>query len=126
MLKRKIWFILVGGSAALLYLILATLLFEFLNLPEWLASAIAWTLCIIPAYYGQKTLTFNSQSDHRTSFPRYLISQIIAIILSAILSFILSHLTTTHHIVIFITVVLLVTSTSYIFQHFWVFNHDKT
>ncbi len=47
MLKRKIWFILVGGSAALLYLVLATLLFEFLNLPEWLASTLLHGLSVL-------------------------------------------------------------------------------
>ena len=125
MLKRKFWFILVGGSAALLYLVLATLLFKFLKTPEWLASAIAWTLCIIPAYYGQKILTFASKSNHIIAFPRYLISQIIAIILSTILSFFLSHFTKIHHIAIFIIVILVVIIASYLFQLFWVFDHDK-
>ena len=122
---QKLRFLLVGGAAALLYLVLATFLTEYLNVDKWLANAIAWTLCIIPAYQGQKWLTFQSKVDHQTAFPRYVISQIIAIVLSSIMSFVLDHLTDFNAPTIFIIVVSVITTLSYLFQRLWVFNHEK-
>lgn len=120
-LKQKSWFLLVGGTAALIYLILATFLAESLNMEAWLASAISWTICIIPAYQGQKLLTFKSELDHKVAFPRYFISQIIGILLSSLLSFMLSRLTSLNALAIFSIVIFVVTTSSYFFQRFWVF-----
>lgn len=123
--RQKFRFLLVGGAAALLYLVFATFLAECLHVEEWLASAIAWTLCVIPAYQGQKQLTFKSKADHQTAFPRYVISQIIAIVLSSIMSFMLDNLTDLNALIIFIIVVSVITTLSYLFQRLWVFNHEK-
>jgi len=123
--RKKFRFLLVGGAAALFYLVFATFLAECLHMEEWLASTIAWTLCVIPAYQGQKRLTFQSKADHQTAFPRYVISQIIAIALSSIMSFMLDNLTDLSAPTIFIIVVSVITTLSYLFQRLWVFNHEK-
>ena len=121
LIKQNFLFLMVGGSAALFYLILATFFTESLNIKIWLASALAWAICIIPTYQAQKILVFKSKMHHKIAFPRYLISQVIGIILSSILSYALNELTDFKSLVVFIIVISIIILLSYILQRFWVF-----
>lgn len=120
-LDKKFLFLLVGGSAALLYLIISTCLVIIFDIKEWLASSISWTICIIPAYLGQKILTFKSEISHQFAFPRYLLLQIIGILLSSILSFLLSSFTQLNTLAIFSIVISTVTIISYFSQYLLIF-----
>lgn len=125
-LDKNLLFLLVGGSAALLYLTISTCLVIIFGVKEWLASSASWAICIIPAYLGQKILTFKSEISHQFAFPRYLFLQIIGILLSSILSFLLSNFTQLSTLAIFSIVISTVTIISYFFQHFLIFStHEK-
>ena len=120
-LDKKFPFLLVGGSATLLYLIISTCLVIVFEAKEWLASSISWVICIIPTYLGQKKLTFKSEVSHQFAFPRYLFLQIIGILLSAILSFLLNKFTQFNTLTIFSVVILTVTVISYFSQYLLIF-----
>ena len=66
---------LVGGSAAVAYVVLTSLLTIQFSLPP--AAAIALALCVLipPTYLAQRALAFRSARPHRTAFPRYLATQ---------------------------------------------------
>lgn len=71
--------------AALAYALFGGLLMSY-GLRPWHASCAAYAVVIPFAYLMQKTFTFKSELQHRTAFPRYLITQIFAFVLSACLS----------------------------------------
>jgi putative flippase GtrA len=79
-------FLLVGGSAALLYIALATLLELYFGLARTWASAFAYGSTIPIAYSAQKKLTFRSSVSHATAFPRYLATQLVALVTTSIVS----------------------------------------
>lgn len=79
-------FLLVGGSAALLYIAFATLLEVHAGLARPWASAIAYGSMIPVAYMAQKTLAFRSTARHATAFPRYLATQLVALATASLVS----------------------------------------
>ena len=68
-------FLLVGGSFALIYSLLAALLTGLLPLPSWMSSALAWLLCIPPAWFCQRRFTFHDRAPRQGGAFLYLLTQ---------------------------------------------------
>ena len=78
-------FVLVGGTAALGYIIICTIFLQLLGLRPAVASLLGYGIALPPAYCAQKLITFRSESAHKIAFPKYLVVQAVSNINAAIL-----------------------------------------
>ncbi len=78
-------FLLIGGVSAGSYVVICTFLVQW-GLRPGIVSLMGYLLVIVPAYLGQKRITFGSKARHREDFPRYLALQAFGIIASYVLS----------------------------------------
>lgn len=88
--RRKIvgqasWYVIVGGTTAIVYVLVCTILTRQ-GIRAGNASLIGYLLVILPAYFGQKLLTFRSPAWHRITLPRYVTLQVIGNIAGFVLS----------------------------------------
>jgi putative flippase GtrA len=118
-------FVAVGGSAALLYITLASLLTVCIALPAWLASTIAYACMILPAYLAQRALAFRAETDHGIALPRYLLLQAICAALSAPLTIVVEGLATLQPEFTFAIVAIFLACFSFVLSRQWVFAPQK-
>jgi putative flippase GtrA len=82
-LRKIIAFLLVGGTAAVTYSSVCTLLVHWFPAYKFLIS-VGVHACIIPiAFMGQRNLTFQSSGRIAREFPQYAMLQMASIIASA-------------------------------------------
>lgn len=79
-------FVLVGVASAAVYVGIANALVAALAWPAWLASTVAYLICIPPAYLLQRRLAFRSRRAHLAAFPRYCGTQAASLVISALAS----------------------------------------
>lgn len=118
-------FVAVGGSAALLYIALASLLSTHTPLPTWLASIIAYACMIFPAYLAQRALAFRAETDHGVALPRYLLLQAICAALSAPLTIMIEGLSALPPEVTFAIVAIFLACFSFVLSRHWVFGPKR-
>lgn len=111
----------VGLLAAAAYVVIATALRDVLFVSPWLASAIAYLMCIPFAYLGQKRLAFRSDQPHAIAFPRYCGVQVINTIVSSALSETFSRAPHLPDFVIFALSGAIVIVGNYLFLSRWAF-----
>lgn len=81
-------FLLIGGGAALAFVILSSLLIGArTGLPDWLASTLVHLSLIGPVYVLHRRFAFRSARRHGIALPRYVATQGAALVLTALLSF---------------------------------------
>jgi putative flippase GtrA len=85
-------FSLVGASAALAYVVIATGLLNAFGLAPWWASTLSFFTCVPLAYAAQRRIAFRSRRAHTSAFPRYLATQVANMIVAAVSSEALSRL----------------------------------
>ena len=82
------FFLLVGGSGALAFIALSSLMIELrTGAPDWVTSALCWAALIVPVYYGHRMLSFRSDAPHMQALPRYVLVQLIGVTLVALFSY---------------------------------------
>lgn len=116
-------FLAVGGLFALLYSALSSAFALLLHLPAAGASALAYLLCIPPAYFAQRALAFRSNAPHRRAFARYALLQAPLVALGAFFSWLL--ITKLHGptILSFLVIGPAVALVSFAAQRAWTFSH---
>jgi putative flippase GtrA len=82
---QAVWYIIIGGATALIYVLVCTILTQQ-GIRAGIASLIGYLLVILPAYFGQKLLTFRSPAWHRIALPRYVTLQMMGNIAGFVLS----------------------------------------
>lgn len=74
--RRVFFFLLAGGTGFLLYLGISNALHYLLQVNE-VTSAVAGTILpVLPTFWMQRRLTFNSKRPKRKAFPRYALLQL--------------------------------------------------
>ncbi|WP_112313234.1 GtrA family protein [Pseudogemmobacter bohemicus] len=76
-------FLLVGGGFALVNAVLAALLTGLLPWPASASAALAWILCIPPAWACQRHFTFREATPRRGGALLYLVTQALGLAISA-------------------------------------------
>jgi putative flippase GtrA len=79
-------FLIVGGGMALVFSVLAALATAHLPVPDPVASAGAWVLCIPLGYLGHRRFTFPASKPHRHALWLYTATQALSIGIVAALS----------------------------------------
>jgi putative flippase GtrA len=124
-LTQFVRFVVVGGSAALLYIAVASLLAAYTPLSNWLASIIAYACMIIPAYLAQRALAFRAETDHGIALPRYVLLQAICAAMSAPLTILIEGLTALPPEVTFAIVAIFLACFSFVLSRHWVFGPER-
>ena len=120
-MSQFIRFMLVGASAALMYIALAFVLTSQAALPTWLAGTLAYACMILPAYLAQRALAFRAKTDHGIALPRYLLLQAVCATISAPLTIIIERVTAYPPLVTFTIVAILLACFSFALSRQWVF-----
>ncbi|NPD16310.1 GtrA family protein [Xinfangfangia sp. D13-10-4-6] len=76
-------FLLVGGSFALIYSLLAAFLTAVLPFVAPLSAAIAWLACIPPAWFCQRRFTFQGAQARKGGGILYLLPQCLGMMIAA-------------------------------------------
>lgn len=88
-LTELVWFLLVGGGAALALWGTTTAMISLrTGMPDWLMAALCYAAFVGPVYLLHRRLSFQSDAAHRQAFPRYAAVQISAIALVSLFSFV--------------------------------------
>jgi putative flippase GtrA len=119
-LRTLLSFVSVGGSSATAYIIASTIL-THLGVSPWLASVGCYAALIPAAYFGQRWFTFQATTPHASSFPRYVIVQLIGLALAAILPRAFADTVKENPLTIFIAIALLIAATNFVLLRWWAF-----
>jgi putative flippase GtrA len=96
---RFIKFAIIGGAATLLQFLFLGLFVEFLGMVPTLASATSYCCSAVFNYLANYYLTFNSNSSHRQTLPKFVVTVAIGMALSTAL-FAIFHYLLTHFILV--------------------------
>jgi len=125
--KRQFFrFVLVGGTFAGLYVVLATILTDWLDLTYWVASSVAYLLVIPPAYMAQKKLAFQSSANNRTAFPRYLVLQLASLCAASGNAYFMSISVHFDPVLVYIASAGIAIITNFLLIKFWVLADETT
>jgi putative flippase GtrA len=81
-------FILVGGSGAVAFVVLSTLMIGLrTGIAEWIVSALCWVALIGPVYLGHRMWSFRTGATHRQALPRYIAVQALGIVMASVFSY---------------------------------------
>jgi putative flippase GtrA len=82
-------FLIVGAGAAAAFAGFSSLVIGLnTGLPDWVASAMAYTIFMSVAYLLHRRISFRSDAPHREAFPRYALTQASGLALASGFSFI--------------------------------------
>lgn len=76
-------FLIVGGLMAALYATLAALATTHLPIPNALASALVWVMCIPAGFWAHRRFTFTARRPHRFALWLYAATQVLSIGIAA-------------------------------------------
>ena len=86
--RQLFWFIVVGGSGAVVFVVLSTLAISLrTGVPDWIMSALCYAALILPVYLAHRRLSFRSDAPHTRALPRYVATQACAVALAALISY---------------------------------------
>jgi putative flippase GtrA len=87
-LRQVFWFGVVGGSGAIAFIVLSTLMLSLrTGLADWVVSTLCYAALILPVYLAHRALSFRSDAPHTQALPRYVATQACALVLAAIISY---------------------------------------
>lgn len=113
-------FALIGGLATLLQYLLLVVFVEWLGAPEVLSSALAYAGSAVFNYLANYHLTFKSQADHRSTFPKFVILVIAALIINTLVFF-LAHSLGAHYLIAQIVATLVTLVINFLVHKLWIY-----
>ncbi|MBV1701316.1 MAG: GtrA family protein [Hyphomicrobiales bacterium] len=75
--QRLLAYGLIGATGTVLYAVLAYLFIMRLGFANPPGSALAYTICGIISYFGNRTITFRSKAPVAVEAPRFIVSSLI-------------------------------------------------
>jgi putative flippase GtrA len=89
MLAELLVFGVIGATAALGFVWLSSSMVAALHtIPAWLVSSTCYALFILPVYFLHRRFSFRSAAPHRHALPRYVATQLSAMVLASVFSFV--------------------------------------
>lgn len=83
-------FLVVGGTAAALYVVLTTVLIWLdTGIADWVINTVCYAGFILPVYLVQRRFSFQSDAPHGQALPRYVAVQGMAVLLAALFSYVI-------------------------------------
>ena len=122
---RFVRFGIVGGLATLTYAVVSYFLITDIQLGAAISSSLAYLVSVPISFFGQKYFTFNSQGRVIVEVPKFLVVQVINIILCGVIMSVATEVLNFPTVVGIACVVLLIPLASYLMFAALVFNSDK-
>jgi putative flippase GtrA len=121
--RMVISFIVLGAAGAAAYVVLSSIL-HALGFPTWIASFSSYLTLVPVLYLAQRNITFESRSSHFSSFPKYVVTQIVGLMLSALVPYQVAHSTGDPAFRAFASVAIAVALVNFMLMKFWTFAKD--
>jgi putative flippase GtrA len=87
--RQLFWFGVVGGSGVVGFILVSWGLVSLhTGVPPEVISVLTYAAFIPLVYLGHRWLSFRFDASHRTAFPRYLATQVCALVVAAVISFV--------------------------------------
>lgn len=115
-------FLVIGGTSALLYTGL-NVLFTKAGLRPSLSIVLTLAILMPPTYYAQHRLTFRSDRDHRSAFPRYVGAQLFGNLLALVAAEVFAAQIRAYPLISFVIIAAMVAVINYGILKFWAFRH---
>ncbi|MEP7240718.1 MAG: GtrA family protein [Devosia sp.] len=88
-LRRLLWFIAVGGGAALAFVVLSSVAIAALPAsPRWIVASVCYAALVVPVYLLHRRFSFSSDAPHGRALPRYVAVQLCAIALASLFGYV--------------------------------------
>jgi putative flippase GtrA len=117
-----IWFLMIGGVSAGLYVVInGTLTMH--GVPPTLSLVVTLTLLIPPTYLAQRRLTFRSEIVHGVAFPRYLATQLVGNGIALVGTTVFAHSIIQQPFIAFTAIAALVAAVNYSVLKLWAFRN---
>lgn len=116
---RLFYYIIIGGSAALVNLIMVFLQVEYLQVHPLLANIIAFLTAFNVSYFGHKHLTFANIEQKQLSLPHFFLVASTALAINESLYFLFLKCTSLNYLIALSLVLILVSIYSFILSRFW-------
>lgn len=113
-------FIGVGAAGAGAYVALSSVL-HALGLSAWVASSVSYLVLIPIVYLVQRNMTFESRASHLSSFPKYVMTQIMGLTLSALVPHQLEQAGGVPPISAFALVAITIALVNFVLAKYWTF-----
>jgi len=113
-------FIGIGGLATLLQYGLMIAFVEWLQIPEVLASAIAYGSSAVGNYLANYYWTFNSNKNHLNTFPKFVLVASAGLLLNTLIFYVLFRLDI-HYMVAQIFATLVTLAFNFTAHKFWIY-----
>lgn len=115
-------FIMVGGTGALAFVCLSTLLVSLhTGVPDWIISILCWIGLIGPVYLGHHAVSFRSAAPHREALPRYVAVQLMSVCLVTVFSYLCYRALALPPVVAALLVTGLTTGINFVILRVWAF-----
>ena len=119
-LRELASFLVIGGTSALLYTGL-NVLFTTAGVRPSLSIVITLAILMPPTYYAQHRLTFRSDRDHRSAFPRYVGAQLFGNLLALVAAELFAASIRAYPLVSFVIIAAMGAAINYAILKFWAF-----
>lgn len=120
-------FVAVGASCAVFYFLVNYTLYVILDLNQIIAALVSYVFSFFVAYCFQKNWVFRSSMVHSIALPRYAIAQVVAAVVTAILSQVISEkFNLLSASTISAISVLIAGVCSFVLSFFWVFGNVES
>jgi len=120
-LRELLMFLLVGGTGALIYVVLNVVFVAGAGMRPSLAILLTLAILIPPTYLAQRRLTFQSERPHSDAFPRYIGTQVIGNGIGLLGAELFPDTLRAYPLLAFGVTAVVVASTNYACLKFWAF-----
>jgi putative flippase GtrA len=120
-------FALIGGGAALTFVLVSSALVElFPGVDSWLISSLCYGASILPVYLLHRRFTFRSDAAHRTALPRYVAVQAMALLLATLFGYLLYGALALPSLPAALLVIALTSGVNYVVLKGWAFAFERS
>lgn len=118
------WFLIVGGGAALGFIVMSAVMVEWLTgVPDWIVSAGCYGLFIVPVYLAHRRFSFRSGAPHAVALPRYVAVQLSALGLATLFSYVCYAILGMPPATAALLVIALTSGVNFVVLKLWAFAH---
>ncbi|MDP9095717.1 MAG: GtrA family protein [Pseudomonadota bacterium] len=124
-MRELVLFLVIGGTGAIAYTAL-NVFFTTSGIRPNLSIAITIALLIPPVYVLQHRLTFRSDHNHLSAFPRYVGTQLFGNMIAIAVATAVPEPIKQHPVTAFILISAIVAAVNYGILKFWAFRYSPT
>lgn len=119
-------FILIGGGAAIAFILLSSLMIGLLpTIEAWMVSAACYAGTIVPVYLLHRRYTFASDASHWQALPRYFVVQMMALSLATLFGFVFHGTLALPSLPAAVLVTLLTSGINFVVLRSWAFAFER-